>query len=766
MAGRKKSRSKKKRGSKARGFWSRLVRKLLLGSIVLTVIVGAVAFFWIDYTLKSKFDTDLWDIPVHIYSRSIELYPGLRITRDGMQKRLNGQGYRQTQGSLQTGRYKVGSSAIDLVTRPFTFWDGSQNSRLVRLAFSNGGIQSITDLKTGEPVSLVRLKPQLLGSMSQIQHEDRYLIRLQDAPRLLLETLVAVEDKKFTEHFGIDPKGILRSMIANIRAGRIVQGGSTLTQQLIKNVYGADERTYRRKLIEMAMAVVMDFRYDKRRILEAYCNEVFLGQDGRRAIHGFGLASQYFFGRPLSELTAPEIALLVGMIKAPSSYEPRRNPERAKSRRLVVLKVMLREGLIDSQLFEQSKAAPLGVIPKQRKARRQFATFMDAVLRQFSDTLKAEELANGNFAIFTTMDAEVQRAAEQALDTQLEKIEASRKLQKNSLEGAIIVVRPDTGEVLAMVGGRSAQVGSFNRVLDAQRPVGSLIKPIVYATAFEKKGKFTLGTVVSNRQFTHKSSDGKKWIPKNYTREYSSGVTLLEAISKSINIPTARVGLNIGVSSVTAKLKEFGTGFKGPPYPSLLLGATEFSPAEVVQFYQALANFGFKVNLRSISAIVKNDRQIPIGASSQSKEVVSSDAAYLTLYAMQEVVRSGTARGLNRIFNPSTGIAGKTGTTNDYRDSWFVGASGNYLAVVWVGRDDNKPTGLTGASGALKVWEAMMKQLTLQSFNLGSLDSIVFVETDLKSGLRGDAGCEKAQSIPYIRGTEPRKYAHCAGGRN
>ena len=766
MAKRRKSRSASKKKAKSRGFWSYLFGSLLAGSLLLAVVVSVPAFFWIDYKLQTKFDTPLWDIPVHIYSQSYELYPGLPATLPKLQYRLENLGFRRTAGNVQTGQYRMENSVLDLATRAFTFWDGSQNSRAVRVNFSSGRIASLTDLHSGKPVSVLRLNPKLLGSISQIQHEDRYLVRLQDMPKLLLETLIAVEDKNFVNHPGVDFKGILRSIVVNVKAGRIVQGGSTLTQQLIKNVFEADERTYRRKLTEIAMALVMEFRYEKTRILEAYCNEVFLGQDGKRAIHGFGLASQFYFGRPVSELAVHEVALLVGMIKAPSSYEPRHNPERATKRREVVLKIMKREGLISEALFQRLTKAPLGVIPVQRRAGKQYATFIDAVLRQLPEQLSSKDLASGDFAIFTTMDAYVQRVAERTLQAQLATLEIQKKLPTNSLEGAIIVVRPDTAEVVAMVGGRRSRVGAFNRVLDAKRPIGSLVKPIVYAAAFENGGHYTLGTIVNNRQFTYKASDGKEWTPRNYSKEYSRGVTVLDAVSNSINIPTARVGLDIGVPAVVDKLHDFIPNSNPPAYPALLLGAVEYSPAEIAQVYQGLVNFGFKVRLRTISAMLKNSQPMAVKSNTRSEEVISSSAAYLTLFAMQEVARSGTARSLNQHFSSALHIAGKTGTTNDYRDSWFAGSAGNYLAVVWVGRDDNQPVGLSGSTGALKVWTALMNELTLQPFNLGQLDSVVFINTDMSTGLRGGAGCSEIQSIPYIRGTEPRQLAPCANGSN
>ena len=762
MARRSGTRSKGvKRRRRKSGILRSLLIRFLVWGIVLVSLGVVVGFLWIDNIVRDRFDRQLWEIPVHIYSRSFELYPGLTITRDRLESRLQGLGYRHVSAVEGAGEFRLNSESIDLVTREFTFWDGPQKSRSVRVKFNSSTIGALTDRRSGQSIPVLRLKPHLIGSLSQIQHEDRYLVRLGDTSQLLLATLIAVEDRRFMKHHGVDLRAILRASWANLTAGRIVEGGSTLTQQLIKNVYGRDERTYRRKLLEVAMALVVEYRLQKHEILEAYSNEVFLGQDGKRAIHGFGLGSQYLFGRPVSELNVAEVAQVVGMIKAPSSYDPLRNPERAKQRRTVVLNIMRSDGLISDQEYQKFVNSSLDVISANKRKKRNFASFVDVVLRRLSDKVNSSDLTRGDFSVFTTMDIEVQRAAERVLSTELTAIEKNHGIPDGTLQGGIVVVRPDDGELLAVAGGRNSYVGAFNRAIDIRRPIGSLVKPFIYLTAFMQGKKWTLSTLVSDRPVTLKLKDGQKWSPKNFDEEFQGEITVLDALAKSRNVPAVRVGMKVGVESVADNLRKLGADLKGPIYPSMLLGAVELSPLQVAQIYQTLANYGYKIGLKAISTVSADARELTSASSLQATPAVPADLTYLTMFAMQEAVARGTGRRLLNSFTADLKIAGKTGTTDDFRDSWFVGISGNLLAVVWLGRDDNKSTGLTGSSGALRVWASMMKQLNLQALNLSSVREIDYVDIDLNSGLIAATGCTNVRSIPFLRGTAPRRRANC-----
>ncbi len=678
-----------------------------------------------------------------------------------LEDRLLALGYRRVSNVLGNGEFTASGDSIELVSRPFEFWDGLQAARSISIQFVGGKVKALVDRQSGRPVELLRLKPHLVGSLSQSAHQDRYLVRLEDMPQLLLETLLAVEDQRFVNHWGVDPWAILRAAWANIRAGRIVQGGSTLTQQLVKNVYGRDDRTYSRKFFEAATALVLEYRVEKREILEAYCNEVYLGQDGKRAIHGFGLGSQHLFGRPVSELNPNEIAQLIGMIKAPTSYNPWRRPDSAKDRRAVVLNVMKKRQLISELDYERYFGASLQLRAEKDRRKQAYSSFIDVVFKQLSDRLDAQDRKSGALSVFTTMDLEVQSAAELALSEELARIENRMNLPANSLEGAIVVLRPNTGEVVALVGSRNAYVGAFNRALSAHRPVGSLIKPFIYLSAFMNNRSWTLGTVVSDQPVTYKIKGSSDWSPENYDKEYLGKVTILDALAKSRNVPAVKVGMQVGFMRVADNLRELGANVKSPVYPSILLGSLELSPIEVARLYQVLANFGEQTELRTISAITADSRALGQTKKSKVLSRLPSGPTYLTLFGMQEVVNSGTGKALQNSFSPGLKLAGKTGTTDGFRDSWFVGMSGNLLGVVWVGRDDNRPTGLTGASGAMRVWTAMMERVNLQALDLRSDERISFVEIDLETGLKATSACEHVLRVPYLPGSAPSGISNC-----
>ena len=736
--------------------------KLVFWTIILAAFGSSVAYIYLYHEVRKQFSGKLWEIPVHIYSNSFELYPNVQLASDRLEHRLQSLGYRKRTVAQNPGEYSVQEGVFNLVTRAFTFWDGHQKSKTVRLELKKERLASMVDSSSGQPINSLRLRPHLIGSLSQLTHEDRELLRIQEIPKLFLSTLIAVEDRNFASHYGVDFRGILRAAWANLKANRIVQGGSTLTQQLVKNVSEREERSYQRKLLEIATAFVLEQRLEKHEILEAYCNEVYLGQDGKRAIHGFGLGSHYFFGRPLAELDASEMALLVGMVKAPSSYHPLRNPERALKRRNVVLSVMREQNLLSEDEYFHAVRVPLNTISIEQRKSRNYGSYVDVVLRQMSKYLNEQEIANGNFAVYTYMDIEVQKAAERALSTEIEALEKRQKMQPGTLQGAIVVVQPDTGQLIALVGGRRGYIGMFNRALDAHRPIGSLIKPFVYLTAFANGSDYTLATLLVDEPVTipTKNKD-ERWQPQNFDEDYLGNLTALEAISRSRNIPTVRLGLKVGLKQVANQLNRFGIQTRTPLYPSMLLGISELSPLRVTQYYQILANFGYRVGLRAISTIGRSAGIAEKPSPMQADSVISSEYVQLILFALQEVVKNGTGKSLLNTFSSDLKLAGKTGTTDDFRDSWYVGMAGNLLAVVWLGRDDNQPTGLTGASGALKVWASMMNQLDLRPFQLNISSQLEFAQIDLDTGLIASQNCRNVKRIPFVRGTAPTSISNC-----
>jgi penicillin-binding protein 1B len=660
------------------------------------------------------------------------------------------------------GSYSVSGPGIELHTRPFSFWDGAEPAGRYRILVEEHGVSRLQDA-AGNDVPLLRLEPRLFGSVAPTRHEDRQLLRLEDAPPHLVEALLAIEDRRFFEHFGIDLRGLTRAFAANLMARRVVQGGSTLTQQLVKNFYLSAERTLVRKLREMAMAVLLEWHYEKGEILEAYLNEVFLGQQGNRAIHGFGLASLYWFGRPVTELNLPEAALLAGMVKGPSYYDPRRHPARALERRNVVLREMRELNRIDEKTLAQALRAPLGVGAAGIPAAGAQPAFLDLVRAQLRGDYHEEDLKREGLRIFATLDPVTQQAAEDAVQAALPRLEAARKLPGGTLEAAVAVVRADNAEVLAVVGGRERRFAGFNRALDGARPIGSLVKPAVYLAALEEPARYTLASRLDDAPLTVTQRGAPDWTPENYDQRSHGQVTMVQALAQSYNLATARLGLELGVPRVVQALKRLGVVRELKPLPSLLLGAFELSPIEVAQMYATFANRGFRAPLRAIHA-VQTRTDAPLTRYALAiEQTVATEPATLIDFALKEVVRSGTARALSGEFPSDWPIAGKTGTTDDYRDSWFAGYIGDLLAVAWVGRDDNQPTGLSGASGAMRVWAELMRRLDPRPAGAPVPEGIEYAWIDLENGLRATRDCARAIYLPFSHGSAPRLQSGCGG---
>ncbi|MBR9885866.1 MAG: penicillin-binding protein 1B, partial [Oceanospirillales bacterium] len=605
----------------------------------------------------------------------------------------------------------------------------------------------------------VRMEPVLIGGIYPQDNEDRDLIRLEDAPAMLPTALVAVEDRDYYSHHGISLKGIARAMMVNIRAGRFVQGGSTLTQQLIKNFYLTDERTLARKLLEMPMAVLLDLHYSKDEILEAYLNEVYLGQSGARAIHGFGMGSQYYFGRPVGELSLSQVALLAGLVKGPSYYDPRRHPERALNRRNLVLRLLHEQDKISDADYEEAVAEPLGVVEQRSLQKGAYPAYLDLVRRQLREEYREEDLSSEGLRVFTALDPQVQSRAERAQSTTLEQLEKRYGQSAKGLEASMVVTDPQTGEILAVIGGRDSRYEGFNRALDALRPIGSLVKPAIYLTALERG--YTLATPLEDEAFKLKLPNGDVWSPDNFDNKSHGRVPLHYSLSHSYNQSTARLGLDIGVDKVIDMLERLGVERELKPYPSLLLGAQALSPLEVAGVYQTLAANGFRMPLRAIRSVTDAQGQELSRYPFALRQEVDPALVHLIQYAMQEVAREGTARYVYSQLPPNLNIAGKTGTSNDQRDSWFAGFTGNRLAVVWVGRDDNAKLPFTGSGGALRIWTDYMRREHPEPFYATRPEKVEYVWVDDATGLLSDQRCEGSRQLPFIRGTEPKDSVDC-----
>jgi len=608
----------------------------------------------------------------------------------------------------------------------------------------------------------MRLEPSLIGNFYPKHNEDRVLVRLKDVPPMLIKGLLAVEDKKFYSHWGVNPASVARAMIANIKAGHTVQGGSTITQQLVKNYYLSNDKTWERKLKEAIMAMLLEFHYSKDEILETYLNEIYLGQDGNRGIYGVGLASQFYFNRPIKEIKIHEIAMLIGMAKGASYYNPRRNPKIALTRRNLVLDQMVIGGAISQNQAEKSKQMPLGVEKVKPSGVSPFPAYLELVRKQLKRDYREEDLRSEGMLIFTSMDPILQLLSEGVLRRRVRKLERSQRIRKGRLNGAMVVSTVQGGEILAVVGGRDARYAGYNRAIDAKRQIGSLVKPAVYLAALEKKRKFTLATRLSDGNVTVKLGRGKYWKPHNYDHRDRGTVLLRDALILSRNTPTVRIGVKLGIDKVVDKIHALGVKSKIPEFPSLLLGAVEMSPMEVQQMYQTIAAGGQYSPLKAIRSVMDSQGKTLSRYPITVEQVASPAATYLVGHVMHEITTKGTAKALSGILPSYKKVAGKTGTTNNKRDSWFAGFSGEHVVSVWVGRDDNKPTNLTGGSGALRVWGDLMKVLPTKPFNPKRPKGVRWVKVDASSGLKYNPACGKPLSLPFIKGTSPRKTRYCA----
>ncbi len=735
------------RKKKQRSFWGWFSGSLFL------IALGVGGFFlfsylgYLDYNVRKQFEGKRWAIPARVYASPVELYAGYSTNIEQFESLLKMLHYRQDNNLLAEGTYVRKAQQITVKTRPFSFWDSPQNSNLVRLNFTASSVVNITDLgNQNAEIALLRMDPVQIGSLYPRLKEDRVLIKLQEAPPALINALLASEDRDFYHHFGISFRGIARAMLANFRAGAMVQGGSTITQQLVKNFYLSSERSLTRKINEAFMALILEYRYSKDEILEAYLNEIYLGQNGNSSVHGFGLASEFFFDSTLKDLPLHQVVSLVALVRGPSYYDPRRVADRALQRRNLILDEMATAKSITVKQATDAKAKPLGVIANVHRSANRYPYFMDLVKRQLSQEYHEEDLTSEGLSIFTTLDTRVQDTLEQTIKTQLMQLEKLPKAT-DDLEAAAVVTRRDSGEIAALTSGREVVSAGFNRALDAVRPIGSLIKPVIYLTALNNPKKYTITTSVSDTEIVVPNKGSEPWVPKNYDHREHGSVSLHQALAHSYNLATVRIGMDVGVNSVIDTLRNMGVTREVESFPSFLLGSAQLTPLDVTQMYQTLAGDGFLSRLKGIRAVVSAKGERLQSYPFIVKQAIDPGVTYIVNTMLQEVMTEGTGHKAYDVFPKNYGLVGKTGTTNDAKDSWFAGYTGDYLSVVWVGRDDNKPMGLTGATGALPVWLAIMKQISTQPVNLIAPDNIKMASY---------SSCFTSRRYPYIAGSEPR----------
>ncbi len=768
MADRSKTRGtrygSKKTAKKPGSHWFRNILLLLI------VGCGFILFSYLgylDFNVRHQFEGKRWAIPARVYANPIELYAGANLNAAKFESLLQSLHYRKDPRLAAEGSYIKSDQHIQLKTRDFAFLDQHQPSLLMQVDFNETSITAITDLQKSESMPIARMDPVQIGNLYPAIKEDRILIKLEEAPESLIKGLLASEDRDFYTHYGVSMRGIARALWANMQAGGMVQGGSTITQQLVKNFYLSSERKFSRKIKEALMAFILEYRYSKNEIMEAYLNEIYLGQNGSNGVHGFGLASEFYFGRSLKELPLDQVALLVALVRGPSEYDPRRFAKRALQRRNLVLTEMANEGYISQQDASAAQAKPINLIPKAQQSGNRYPGFLDVVKRQLREEYPEEVLTSEGLKIFTTLDTQTQDILEQTVTDKLVQLEKSPAAKE--LEAAVIVTRKESGEIAALVSGRENAASGFNRALDAIRPIGSLMKPFVYLTALENSSKYTITTPLHDRHVVVKGDNGTDWIPKNYDNREHGTIPLHKALAKSYNLATVNLGMEVGIGNIAKNLRSMGITRNIDLFPSLLLGATSLSPMDVTQMYQTLMDGGFSTPIKAIRGIL-NAKDEPINRYPLNiKQVVDPQAAFIVDFILQEVMHEGTGASAYETFPKDYGLAGKTGTTNDGKDSWFAGFTGDYLAVVWVGRDDNKPIGLTGATGALPIWTASMQQISNQPLILeddNDDDSIEMFWVDPDRNLLTRKGCGTGREYPYIKDSQPKSYLSCGGHTN
>lgn len=732
----------------------------LIALIFCTLVIGAfvalsVYLIRLDNIVRDKFEGQRWDIPAKVFARPLEIFANAPVSAADFEEELGLLTYKQSDGYSQSGSYVKNGNTYYIHTRGFDFGDLVEPEQVLKVSFNDNTIAEVSATKPSS-TGIARLEPMLIGGIYPQHNEDRVLIKLNKVPKPLIEALIATEDRRFYQHHGVSFRGIARAMVSNVTGGKR-QGGSTLTQQLVKNFYLSPERTLKRKANEALMALLIESHYSKDEILEAYLNEVNLGQNGNYSVNGYGLASQFYFGLPLTELNIAQQAYLVGLVQGPTLYNPWRNPEGAKRRRDIVLKNMVVMGYLSESQYQIEINRPLGVIAKPMLGPARFPDFLDIVRRQLRAEYQESDITNQGLRIFTTLDPVAQTHIQASFKDSVANLTRNSK-RLNELQGAVLVSRPENGELVAAVGSTQDFTG-FNRTLDAKRQVGSLLKPVIYLTALESN-RYNWASPIEDSAISIQS-EGKAWTPKNYSGGEHGVVPMAEAIANSYNLSAVRLGQEFGLSTFINQLKKLGVSTDIPQYPSIFLGAVNMSPMDVMGIYGNFASGGMKHPVKAIRSVVDADGNRIERYSLSVQTSIDPSAAYSLNYGLQQVMSSGTGRSAYTKLPSSLKLAGKSGTTNDTRDSWFAGYSGNYLTVVWLGLDNNAVTGLTGSSGALPVWTNIMARLRQKPVSFAQPENIQWQWLDRATGDLSAQDCAGAVYIPLRRNAMPTRATGC-----
>ncbi|WP_019028359.1 penicillin-binding protein 1B [Colwellia piezophila] len=713
-----------------------------------------IFLIYLDAKVRQTFEGQRWHVPVQVYGQQQKLQIGGQENLTAITESLIINGYENVNYVTRVGQFSQVADLLTIFQRPFDFDDGASHAQQLNIEIVNDIVVALQIDKAA--VSQLSLEPQLLARLVPDNKEDRVLVSLEELPSQLIDTLLLIEDRDFYHHYGVSPMGIVRALFKNIRAGRTVQGGSTLTQQLVKNMFLSRERTLTRKVQEALMALILEFRYSKDQILEAYINEVYLGQNYANGVYGFGLGAQFYFGKSLNELSPAQMALLIAQVKGPSYYDPWRHPKRAVERRDLVLRLMFEQHLLSLVDFEYAAESPLSVRAHRRLAKKKYPAYLQLVNRELNQYLSSFTQKSG-IKVFTGFSHRSQQLLEQSVNQQLPLLE--KQYKQKGLETSMIVTDIATGEIRALVGGRESGYAGFNRALNAKRHIGSLIKPIIYVAALERYQQYNLASILDDKAITLKNGSGKKWQPKNYDGKYRGQVSLIEGLVYSLNIPTINLGMSLGLNNVADAIKALGYQHKLQMRPSVLLGAINMSPLEVNQLYLAIASKGYYRKSHTITKIISSKNEILWQKKQTGEQRLSGEAAYLLDYALTQVTKIGTAKSLTWRLNNKE-IAGKTGTSNALRDSWFIGYDNKHLVTTWLGKDNNKPTGLTGSSGALPLFANFMKRQGVVNKIEEQPPGIVVTLFEQQTGNAVTEECANTVIYPAIR-AGIRTSKHC-----
>ena len=726
------------------------VKRMLRWSFWLFLKISFLAVFvlflysiYLDGKVRDKFEGQRWQVPVQVFG-AIEKYTvGSKLTLTNLRASLSANRYKKVTHVERPGEFALSKSRAIIYRRAFDFGAGVEAPVKLTIDVTNGKIKAL--YLDDEKVAQLRLEPLLLDRILPESKEDRVLVSLQAVPTKLLDTLLLIEDRNFYFHYGVSPIGILRALYQNLIAGRTVQGGSTLTQQLVKNMFLTRDKTLWRKANEAIMALILEYRYSKDQLLEAYINEVYLGQHYANGIYGFGLAAEFYFGKSIQSLNAEQMAMIIGQVKGPSYYDPWRFPERTIKRRDLVLSLMYQKEILSQQEFEYAVESPLSIRKKRRVKQQKFPAYLQLVKAELSRHLSEYQQQSG-VRVFTGFSINHQLALQATIN---EKLTTLAQESAEQLQVAMVVSDFKSGEIRALVGGKEAGYAGFNRALHAKRPIGSLIKPAVFLAALERYQRFNLATLIEDKEITLSSEDGQAWRPKNYDGKYRGNVHLVDALVSSLNIPTVNLGMQLGLDNVAQAIHLLGYQEDIVTRPSMLLGALNMSPMEINQLYIPIANNGKGEKSHAIDRIVSARGETLWQFEALDQQVISTQAAYLLDFSLNRVTTSGTARSLTWRLKDKV-VAGKTGTTNDLRDSWFVGYDNQLLVTTWIGRDDNKPTKLTGSSGALVLFADFMTKTGAISRQANIPASVELVRFDNKNGRPVTQACDNSQLLPAV----------------